>query len=61
MYSKEKHGEIVKKSHERSINYGVEKERVFPKKILKGNEVLTNIQKNNMLMENATQHINVAL
>lgn len=46
MYLKNKHEEIIKESHERCIEYGVEKERIQPKKILRGNEVSENINNN---------------
>jgi PAS domain S-box-containing protein len=50
MYLKNKHEEIIKESHERCIEYGVEKERILPKKILTGNEVSENINNNKDLL-----------
>jgi sigma-54 dependent transcriptional regulator, acetoin dehydrogenase operon transcriptional activator AcoR len=50
MYLKNEHNEIIKKSHERCIEYGVEKERVLSQKILTGKEVSENIQNNKDLI-----------
>jgi PAS domain S-box-containing protein len=54
MYLKNKHEEIIKESHERCIEYGVEKERIQPKKILRGNEVSENINNNRDLLRVAS-------
>jgi sigma-54 dependent transcriptional regulator, acetoin dehydrogenase operon transcriptional activator AcoR len=50
MYLKNKHEEIIKESHERCIEYGVEKERILPKKILTGSQVSENINNNKELL-----------
>lgn len=50
IYNKEEHDEIIKKSHERSEQYGVEKGRMFPTKILKGEEASNNIRQNEELI-----------
>lgn len=59
MKLKNKHEEIIKKSHERCIEYGVEKERILPKKILKGKEVSENIYNNRELLEVATPFMDI--
>jgi len=45
------HEEIIRKSHERSRQFGVEKERVFSKKILKGKDVVAILEKNKELID----------
>ncbi|WP_127837118.1 sigma-54-dependent Fis family transcriptional regulator [Clostridium prolinivorans] len=45
------HDEIIKKSHKRCIDYGVEKERIFPITILKGKEFNLILEKNNDLIK----------
>lgn len=42
---------MIKNSHERSRGYGIEKERVTPKKILEGSEVSTALRKSKKLMD----------
>jgi PAS domain S-box-containing protein len=59
MYLKNKHDEIIKKSHERCIEYGVEKERVLPKKILRGKEVSENINNNKDLIRVAAPFMDI--
>lgn len=59
MYSKNRHEEIIKKSHERCVEYGVEKERTLPKKILKGSEVSDNINNNKDLLRVAEPFMNL--
>ena len=49
-YPIDKKDEIIKKSHERSLKYGIEKERIVSKKILIGNEVTENIKQNKELI-----------
>lgn len=56
-YSKDNQNEIIKKSHERSIDYGIEKNRVFPKMVLKQKEMDDNIEKNEKLLNIATPFI----
>ncbi|SHJ31048.1 Transcriptional regulator containing PAS, AAA-type ATPase, and DNA-binding Fis domains [Clostridium amylolyticum] len=51
MYSKKNREEMIKNSHERSRGYGIEKERVTPKKILEGSEVSTALRKSKKLMD----------
>ncbi len=43
--------EIIKKSHQRCEEYGVNKEQVFPSRILKGNEVSTHLARNEYLLK----------
>ncbi|MBU5592035.1 sigma 54-interacting transcriptional regulator [Clostridium sp. MSJ-4] len=50
LYDKRKKEEIIKKSHERSKIYGIEKERIFSKRILMGNEVSGTLEKNKELI-----------
>lgn len=59
MQLKEKHDEIIKKSHERCIEYGIEKERVSPKKILIGQQVSENIDRNKDLIRVAEPFMNI--
>lgn len=42
---------MIKNSHERSRGYGIEKERITPKKILEGSEVSTALRKSKKLMD----------
>lgn len=58
-YSREKHDEIIKKSHERSIEYGVEKERIYPNKILKGKDVSCHIRQNKELIRIASPFMKI--
>lgn len=50
MYNKNNHFDIVKRSHERSLSYGIERERVIPKKILSHDDVSKNIKKNKEIL-----------
>ena len=59
MQLKEKHDEIIKNSHKRCIEYGIEKERVLPKKILKGEQVSENINNNKDLIRVAAPFMNI--
>jgi sigma-54 dependent transcriptional regulator, acetoin dehydrogenase operon transcriptional activator AcoR len=43
--------EIIKKSHKRCEEYGVDKEQVYPGKILTGNEVQTHLASNEYLLK----------
>lgn len=45
---------MIKNSHERSRGYGIEKERITPKKILEGSEVSTALKKSKKLMDIAS-------
>jgi sigma-54 dependent transcriptional regulator, acetoin dehydrogenase operon transcriptional activator AcoR len=54
MYNKKRQEEIIKKSHERSKEYGIEKERTVSRKILKGRDVSENIRHNRELIRIAT-------
>jgi transcriptional regulator with PAS, ATPase and Fis domain len=58
-YSQEKHDEIIKKSHERSIKYGVEKERLYPNKILKGKDVSSHIRQSKELIRIASPFMKI--
>lgn len=51
LYSNKNREEMIKDSHERSREYGIEKERVSPKKILEGSEVSTALRKSKKLMD----------
>ncbi|QGU94197.1 AAA domain-containing protein [Clostridium bovifaecis] len=57
-YNEKLHNEMIKKSHERSTYYGVEKERVISTKILKGKDIEFNIKKNNILIKTAVPVMN---
>jgi len=59
IYGKEKQDNIIKKSHERSVYFGIEENRVFPKKILKGKEITNNIEKNKNFLEVASPFIEI--
>lgn len=58
-YNKENQNDIIRKSHERSKNYGIEKNRIFPKKILNHDEMAGNIEKNKNLLNSAMQFIKI--
>lgn len=58
-YNKENQDYIIQKSHERSKNYGIEKNRIFPKKILNPDEMAGNIAKNKYLLNSASQFIKI--
>lgn len=49
--------EIIKKSHERSVNYGIKKNRIFPKKILNSEEMSSNIKHNEKFLSIASPFI----
>ncbi|AEB76881.1 sigma-54-dependent Fis family transcriptional regulator [Clostridium botulinum] len=57
-YNKKLHEEIIKKSHIRSMKYGVERERVISKKILSGKDCVVNIRKNQSLIKAAVPMMN---
>ncbi|MGO5090942.1 sigma-54-dependent Fis family transcriptional regulator [Clostridium sp. LCP25S3_F10] len=59
IYGKDKQDNIIKKSHERSVCFGIEENRVFPKKILKGDEITNNIEKNKSFLKIASQFIEI--
>ncbi|MBY6756617.1 sigma 54-interacting transcriptional regulator [Clostridium botulinum] len=59
IYGKEKQDNIIKKSHERSVYFGIEENRVFPKKILKGKEITNNIEKNKSFLKVASPFIDI--
>ncbi|MBN3348268.1 sigma-54-dependent Fis family transcriptional regulator [Clostridium botulinum] len=59
IYGKEKQDNIIKKSHERSVYFGIEENRVFPKKILKGKEIINNIEKNKSFLKVASPFIDI--
>lgn len=58
-YNKKDQVEIVKKSHERSAKYGIEKNRIFPKKILNFEEANHTLENNQRLLSNATPFIKI--
>ncbi len=51
---KKSHEEIIQESHERSKEFGVEKSRVFPKKVLSEDELRRLLYQNKELMDIAT-------
>ncbi len=51
--------EIIKKSHKRCEEYGVNKEQVFPSKILTGNEVDTHLASYDYLLKLATPFMEI--
>lgn len=51
---KKSHEEIIQESHERSREFGVEKSRVFPKKVLSEDELRRLLYQNKELMDIAT-------
>lgn len=55
----QEHDEIIKRSHERSKSYGVDKDTVISKKILKGEEVSSNIKNNSVLLKVAAPFIKI--
>ncbi|KRU24552.1 Fis family sigma54 specific transcriptional regulator [Clostridium sporogenes] len=59
IYDKEKQDNIIKKSHERSVYFGIEENRIFPKKILKGKEITNNIEKNDKFLKVASPFIDI--
>jgi PAS domain S-box len=59
MRSIKDHDEIIKKSYERSIRYGVQKEQILPKRVLSGEEILLNIKKNSTLIKTASTFIDI--
>jgi PAS domain S-box-containing protein len=59
MYTREKREEIIQKSHKRSAEYGIEKERVSSRKILKADEVSKNIEINKGLIKIAEPFMKV--
>ena len=58
-YKKSLHSEIIKKSHIRSLTYGIEKDRVVSKKILRGRDCVMNIRKNEKLIKAAVPMMNI--
>ena len=50
MKNKERYSEIVERSHQRSIEYGIEKEQVVSKKILSGEAAMEILEKNKELI-----------
>lgn len=59
MYNKGLHDEIIKNSHERSKEYGVEKERYISKRILKGRDLNTALRKNADLIKKAAPFMKI--
>ena len=51
--------EIIKKSHQRCEEYGVNKEQIFPTKILKGNEVSSHLARNEYLLRVAAPFMEI--
>ena len=54
-YNKKDKLEIIKSSHERSLDYGIKKSRIFPKKILKLQATKDNTKKNEKLLNIASR------
>lgn len=55
----ERKREIIKKSHQRCEEYGVNKEQIFPSIILKGNEVSSHLLLNEYLLKIASPFIDI--
>lgn len=51
--------EIIKKSHQRCEEYGVNKEQIFPSRILKGNEVSSHLARNEYLLRVAAPFMEI--
>jgi len=51
--------EIIKKSHQRCEEYGVNKEQIFPSRILKGNEVSSHLARNEYLLRIASPFMDI--
>lgn len=51
--------EIIKKSHLRCEEYGVDKEQIFPSKILTGNEVSSHLALNAYLLREASPFMEI--
>ena len=51
--------EIIKKSHQRCEEYGLNKEQIFPTKILKGNEVSEHLARNQYLLKVAISFMDI--
>lgn len=51
--------EIIKKSHQRCEEYGLNKEQIFPTKILKGNEVSEHLTRNQYLLKVAIPFMDI--
>ncbi|AWI06348.1 sigma-54-dependent Fis family transcriptional regulator [Clostridium drakei] len=47
--------DIIENSHKRSIDYGIEKSRIFPKKVLNPEETINNSKKNEKLLNIASR------
>lgn len=58
-YNKENREEIIKKSHERSQKYGIQREQIVSKKILKGQAVVDNIKNNEELIRIAAPFMKI--
>lgn len=58
MEDKNLYKNIIERSHRRSIQYGVERDRVISKKIIKGNEIKENIEKNKFIIRAAIEDMN---
>lgn len=59
MQSTQYHEEVIKKSHERSIKYGIKKEQTLPKNILSNEEISMNLRKNSKLINTALPFIDI--
>ena len=51
--------EIIKKSHKRCEEYGVNKAQIFPSKILRGNEISSNLVRNGYLLKIANPFLDI--
>jgi PAS domain S-box-containing protein len=58
MEEKNLYKNIIERSHRRSEEYGVEKDRIISKKIIKGLEIQENIKKNRFLIKAAIEDMN---
>lgn len=59
LYTRENHDEIIKKSFERSIKYGVKKGQVLPKRVLSEEEIKQTIKKNSEFIKTASTFIDI--
>lgn len=59
LYTKEDHDEIIKKSFERSIKYGVKKGQVLPERVMSEEEIQQAIAKNSEFIKTASTFIDI--
>jgi transcriptional regulator with PAS, ATPase and Fis domain len=59
LYIRENHDEIIKKSFERSVKYGVKKGNVLPKKVMSEKEIQQVMKKNSEFIKTASTFIDI--